>query len=245
MASVQQQQSTSPRRPRSRSACWYAKRARAAAEGGRHRDRDAQRHVHAGWLTGKTREGLHVGRAQARRAPLLAAVGWAPGLPILYLQSLLYLNLNPGRRRRLLQPCGLSRRPGLVGETLRQARKRRVVSGRQQVVSGDSRMQAGKPCSCCLALPCCHRPASLLSLLSLPLPLPHLTGAASCLAHCFGVFAGQGKARQDKASAAPARIIGRKQRDAEFHVAGCRRTVGCGLERRREALAVAAMIGRA
>ena len=32
-------------------------------------------------------------------------------------------------------------------------------------------MQAGKPCSCCLALPCCHGPASLLSL-----PLPHLTG---------------------------------------------------------------------
>ena len=28
-------------------------------------------------------------------------------------------------------------------------------------------MQAGKPCSCCLALPCCHGPASLLSL---PLP---------------------------------------------------------------------------
>ena len=32
-------------------------------------------------------------------------------------------------------------------------------------------MQAGKPCSCCLALPCCHGPASLLSQ-----PLPHLTG---------------------------------------------------------------------
>lgn len=42
----------------------------------------------------------------------------------------------------------------------------------------------------------------------------------------------QGKARQDttRLSAAPARIIGREQRDAEFHVAGCRRTVGCGLE---------------
>lgn len=36
-----------------------------------------------------------------------------------HLLSLLYLNL--GRRRRLLQPCGLSRRPGLAGETLRQA----------------------------------------------------------------------------------------------------------------------------
>ena len=44
---VQQQQSTSPRRSRSRSACWYAKRARAAAEGGRHRDHDAQQHVQA------------------------------------------------------------------------------------------------------------------------------------------------------------------------------------------------------
>lgn len=59
--------STSPRRDRSRSACWYAKRARAAAGGGRHRDRDAQQHVHAGWLTGKTREGLHIGRIQRRR----------------------------------------------------------------------------------------------------------------------------------------------------------------------------------
>lgn len=92
----------------------------------------------------------------------------------------------------------------------------------------------------CSAMSCPAQPACLLSL-----PLPHLTGAAFCLSHCFGVSAGQGKARQDKASAAPARIIGRKQRDAGFHVAGCRRTVGCGLERRREALAVAAMIGRA
>ena len=83
---VQQQQRTSPRRSRSRSACWYAKRARAAAEGGRHRDRDAQQHVHAGWLTGKMyREGRATYREGPSQtdsaAPLLAAVGWAPGVP--------------------------------------------------------------------------------------------------------------------------------------------------------------------
>jgi hypothetical protein len=66
-------------------------------------------------------------------------------------------------------------------------------------------------------------PASLA-----PSAHPHHLGAACCLSH--SASAGQGKARHDKASAAPARIIGRKQRDAEFHVAGCRRTVGCGLE---------------
>ena len=96
-------------------------------------------------------------------------------------------------------------------------------------------MQAGKPCSCCLALPC---PASLA--------LPRTWGPpAAFLIRRLQGRARQGKARHNKASAAPARIIGRKQRDAEFHVAGCRRTVGCGLERRREALAVAAMTGRA
>jgi hypothetical protein len=108
---VQQQQSTSPRRSRSRSACWYAKRARAAAEGGRHRDRDAQQHVQAGWLTGKMyREGRATYREGPSQtdsaAPLLAAVGRAPGVTsqgcahraCLYLTysscraSLLYLN---------------------------------------------------------------------------------------------------------------------------------------------------------
>jgi len=82
------------------------------------------------------------------------------------------------------------------------------------------------------------RPARLALVLALPFP--------------FGVCRAKGKARQGKArhdkaflSAASARIIGRWPRDAEFHVAGCRRTVDSGLERRREALAVAAMIGRA
>ena len=61
----------------------------------------------------------------------LAGLRARPAYTLLYLQSLLYLNLNLGRRRRLLQPCGLSRRPGIVaGETLRQARKRRMVSGK-------------------------------------------------------------------------------------------------------------------
>ena len=153
--SVQQQQSTSPRRSRSRSACWYAKMARAAAEGGRHRDRDVQQHVHAGWLTGKMREGLHnrdrEGPSQTTATNVNAAGCWLPwdgrrcgrhlaGLrcaahhawpAYTYSLSLLYLNLNLDRRRRLLQPCGLIRRPGLVGETLRQARKRRMVSGKR------------------------------------------------------------------------------------------------------------------
>lgn len=135
---VQQQQSTSPRRSRSRSACWYAKRARAAAEGGRHRDRDVQQHVHAGWLTGKMREGLHIGSCWLPRGMGGAGAGvtsqgcaahhaWPA---YTYSLSLLYLNLNLGPRQRMLHPCGFIRRPGLAGETLRQARKRRMVSGK-------------------------------------------------------------------------------------------------------------------
>lgn len=81
----------------------------------------------------------------------LAGLRARPAYTLLYLQSLLYLNLNPGRRRRLLQPCGLSRRPGLVGETLRQARKRRVVSGRSQVV-----IRGCKPASLARVVLLCH-----------------------------------------------------------------------------------------
>lgn len=99
-----------------------------------------------GRATYRDREGPSQTTTTLTQLLLLAAVGWAPGvtsqgctlwpawslpacLYLLYLLSLLYLNL--GRRRRLLQPCGLSRRPGIVaGETLRQARKRRMVSGK-------------------------------------------------------------------------------------------------------------------
>jgi hypothetical protein len=56
-----------PRRDRSRTACWYAKRARPTAEGGRHRDGDAR----PCWLAGKAtyREGYYILHCTARPQP--------------------------------------------------------------------------------------------------------------------------------------------------------------------------------
>lgn len=221
-------------RPRSRSACWYAKRAGGgrAAPGARCAVREARRTSSLGWQgRGTSRRttttGCRITDCACRRGPTPAAgcrgmMGGPPQSPRRaahagrpWAKAVLYL---PGRRRVRCSHAGssgvrelvVSRLAASVGAAMRQRKRALPAAGE-----------------------CCGREASLLmSCLALLLCQRRCQPAHRALPSTCAL---QGVRQR--------RPLAEAQRDAEFHVAGCRRAVGCGLHLQQ--LAVAATIGAA
>jgi hypothetical protein len=185
-----------PRRDRSRTACWYAKRARPTAEGGRHRDGDAR----PCWLAGKTtyRKATYCTARPQPDEPAaccrgMAAVSHFAGL---HTRAGLYLRWTKETSGRCSH-AGCSacvRYYGSDGAAVQAKPCQRRANTR---TPGDDDCEALLvSCAALSALPC-------------------LGGRLSCL-----LSAGL---RQHRGAS-----LAEAQRDAEFHVAGCRCTVGCG-----------------
>ena len=146
------------------------------------------------WLADREDEGRATYReGPSQTAPLLAAVGWAPVrasprraalrcascLACLYLLAELAIpEPEPGSASTLA--AAMRAHPASGSCWRNPAPGSQTAHGEWQAVIRDCK--PGKPCSCCLALPCLHAWLS--------------PGAAVCLSH--SASAGQGKARQDK-----------------------------------------------
>jgi hypothetical protein len=170
-----------PRRDRSRTACWYAKRARPTAEGGRHR-------------------ALHRSAPARRASCVLPWDGCRQSLRRAAHPTWPIPSLDQGDVWSL-QPCGLGRRAYTTTGPMARRCRRNPAKG-VQTGALQARMTAKlRSCLALLYQPC--------------FALPCLGGRLSGLLSA-------GLRQHRRASLADA------QRDAEFHVAGCRCAVGCG-----------------